>query len=132
MRRSNKVLPISVAVVAIVAVAARAAALEIVVSEPPARRHGRIPRQHRRGRPQEIRDLFPFKLNFVEIRDGFVTFVAPGVSTENSMTIHEFDLRLHNLTNFQETDELASADIELNGWIMGDTPLVISGAIDPN
>jgi len=82
--------------------------------------------------PQEIRDLFPFKLNFVEIRDGFVTFLAPGISTENSMTIHEFDLRLYNLTNVQETDELAFADIELNGWIMGDTPLVLAGEIDPN
>lgn len=81
---------------------------------------------------QEIRDLFPFRLNHVEVRHGFVTFLAPGVSTHDSMTIHDFQLALHNLTNVRELDSTAFADLELDGWIMGDTPLLVSGQIDPN
>ena len=49
--------------------------------------------------PQEIRDLFPFRLNVVEAQNGLVTFRAPGISTNDSLTIRDFQMRLRNLTN---------------------------------
>ena len=52
--------------------------------------------------PQEIRDLFPFQFNLVEARDGLVTFRAPGISTNDSLTMRNFTMQLRNLTNVQD------------------------------
>jgi hypothetical protein len=82
--------------------------------------------------PQEIRDLFPFTLNVVEVRDGLVTFSAPGISTNDSLTIRDFDMQLLNLTNVQDLEEPAFADLDVRGYIMGNAPIVLTGSIDPN
>ena len=82
--------------------------------------------------PQEIRDLSPFKLNVVEARNGLVTFRAPGISTNDSLTIRDFQMRLRNLTNVQDVAEPAFAEIDVRGGIMGNAPLVLTGRIDPN
>jgi uncharacterized protein DUF748 len=82
--------------------------------------------------PQEIRDLFPFRLNHVRVNDGLVTFRAPGIRTEESLTARDFQLVITNLTNVQGRDTEAFADIDLNARIMGNAPLTLSGQIDPN
>jgi len=82
--------------------------------------------------PQEIRDLFPFRLNVVEAHDGLVTFRAPGISTNDSLTIRDFQMRLRNLTNVQDVEEPAFAEIDVRGGIMGNAPLALTGRIDPN
>jgi hypothetical protein len=82
--------------------------------------------------PQEIRDLFPFRLNVVEAHNGLVTFRAPGISTNDSLTIRDFQMRLRNLTNVQDVQEPAFAEIDVRGGIMGNAPLTLTGRIDPN
>lgn len=82
--------------------------------------------------PQEIRDLFPFRLNVVEARNGLVTFRAPGISTNDSLTIRDFQMKLRNLTNVQAVAEPAFAEIDVHGGIMGHAPLSLTGRIDPN
>ncbi len=82
--------------------------------------------------PQEIRDLFPFQFNLVEARDGLVTFRAPGISTNDSLTVRNFTMQLRNLTNVQDLEEPAFADLDVRGQIMGNAPLTLSGSIDPN
>ncbi len=82
--------------------------------------------------PQEIRDLFPFQLNLVEARDGLVTFRAPGISTDDSLTMRGFQMQLRNLTNVQDLDEPAFAQLDVSGQIMGNAPLTLTGSIDPN
>jgi hypothetical protein len=82
--------------------------------------------------PQEIRDLFPFRLNVVEARNGLVTFRAPGISTNDSLTIRDFQAHLRNLTNVQDVAEPAFAEIDVHGGIMGNAPLSLTGRIDPN
>ena len=82
--------------------------------------------------PQEIRDLFPFQLNLVEARDGLVTFRAPGISTNDSLTMRDFQMQLRNLTNVQDLDEPAFAELDVSGQIMGNAPLTLTGSIDPN
>jgi hypothetical protein len=82
--------------------------------------------------PQEIRDLFPFRLNVVEAQNGLVTFRAPGISTNDSLTIRDFQMKLRNLTNVQDVAEPAFAEIDVRGGIMGNAPLVLTGRIDPN
>jgi hypothetical protein len=82
--------------------------------------------------PQTIRDLAPFQLNVVQVENGLVTFRAPGISTDESLTMRDFQLLLRNLTNVSERDRAAFADIALNGRIMGNAPFVLQGQIDPN
>jgi hypothetical protein len=82
--------------------------------------------------PQEVRDLFPFKLNVVEVLNGLVTFRAPGIQTDESLTVRDFHLQLHNLTNVQDRDLAAFADLALDGKIMGNAPIMLTGRFDPN
>jgi hypothetical protein len=82
--------------------------------------------------PQEIRDLFPFQLNLVEASDGLVTFRAPGISTNDSLTMRNFTMQLLNLTNVQDLEEPAFADLNVHGQIMGNAPITLIGSIDPN
>jgi hypothetical protein len=82
--------------------------------------------------PEEIRELFPFRLNVVEAHDGLVTFRAPGISTNDSLTMRDFSMRLLNLTNVQDVEEPAFADLEVRGLIMGNAPITLVGSIDPN
>jgi hypothetical protein len=82
--------------------------------------------------PEEIRELFPFRLNLVEARDGLVTFRAPGISTDDSLTMRNFTMQLRNLTNVQDVQEPAFADLNVHGRIMGNAPITLAGSIDPN
>ncbi len=82
--------------------------------------------------PEAVRDLFPFRLNSVEVLDGLVTFRAPGISTDDSMTMRDCHLLLRNLTNVQQTNREAFADIALEGRVMGSAPIMLTGSIDPN
>jgi len=82
--------------------------------------------------PQKIRDLFPFRLNVVEGENGLVTFRAPGISTNNAITVRGLRFMLHNLTNVQERDAAAYADVQLEGLVMGNAPVRLVGRIDPN
>ncbi|HET7134136.1 MAG TPA: DUF748 domain-containing protein, partial [Gammaproteobacteria bacterium] len=82
--------------------------------------------------PQEIRDLFPFKLNSVEVFNGLVTFRAPGISTEESLTLRDLHVLLLNLTNVQEREDSAFADLALDGKIMGNAPIELTGQFEPN
>ena len=82
--------------------------------------------------PQEIRDLSPFRLNKVEARNGLVTFRAPGISTGDSLTMRDFQMQLRNLTNVQDVEEPAFAELDVRGLIMGNAPITLVGSIDPN
>jgi hypothetical protein len=82
--------------------------------------------------PQAIRELFPFQLNVVRVIDGLVTFRAPGIEAEESMTARDFGLELRNLTNVQDVEQDAFATIDVNARVMGKAPLTLTGTIDPN
>jgi hypothetical protein len=82
--------------------------------------------------PQEIRDLFPFRLNLVQAIDGLVTFRAPGIEADESLTAREVQLELRNLTNAQDLETEAFASLDAQAQIMGNAPFTLAGEIDPN
>ncbi len=82
--------------------------------------------------PAQIRNLFPFRLNVVEVTNGLMTFQAPGIQANDVLTMRETHLLLRNLTNVQRKNEDAFAEIDLEGRIMGNAPVKLSGKIDPN
>jgi hypothetical protein len=82
--------------------------------------------------PQEVRDLFPFKLNRVEVDRGNVTFRVPDIGTKDSLAIRQLHLVMYNLTNVQEKDTSAFAQVIADGMVMSNTPVQLTGRIDPN
>jgi hypothetical protein len=82
--------------------------------------------------PQEIRDLFPFRLNLVRVVDGLITFRAPGIAAEESLTARSVTAELRNLTNVQNLQTEAFAEFQFDGLVMGNAPLSMAGQIDPN
>lgn len=82
--------------------------------------------------PEEVRDLFPFTFNRVDVIDALVTFRAPGIEAEESLTLRNGCLLLRNLTNVQREEQQAFADLELEGAVMGNAPLALTGRFDPN
>ena len=82
--------------------------------------------------PAEIRNLFPFRLNHVEVTNGVMTFQAPGIQTSDVLTMRDTHLLLRNLTNVQRKNEDAFAEIDLEGRVMGNAPVKLDGKIDPN
>jgi hypothetical protein len=82
--------------------------------------------------PAEVRRLAPFDFNRVVIDDGVVTFRAPGIQAEESLTIRDARIVVRNLANVEPKDQRAFADIDLAGKVMGDAPIMLNGRIDPN
>ncbi len=82
--------------------------------------------------PEQVRELFPFTFDRFEVRGGTVTFRAPGIEADESLTLRDAQLLLENLTNVEGADEEAFAYIELTGSVMGNAPLALRGRSDPN
>lgn len=82
--------------------------------------------------PEQVRELFPFQFNRVEVTGGLATFRAPGIDARESLTLSGLEVVLLNLTNVESEDEDAFADLELEGRVMDNAPLSLSGRIDPN
>lgn len=79
----------------------------------------------------QVQKLFPFRFNRVEAMDGTVTFRAPGIEQNESLTIHAFEALLTNLTNMQGRNEKNFAGFELSGRFGEDTPLSAKGRANP-
>ena len=82
--------------------------------------------------PEEVRKLFPFRFNRVEIAGGTATFRAPGIEADESLKLHNLNVVLNNLTNVEERDAPTFADFDVNGRVMENAPLTIKGHINPN
>ena len=50
-------------------------------------------------RTTRLEDLFPFRFNTVEVVDGTVRFLAPGIQTKDAITARHVNGNVTNLTN---------------------------------
>lgn len=82
--------------------------------------------------PEEIRELFPFRLDLVRAVDGTLTFRAPGIAADESLTAEHVRVDLRNLTNAQDLGTASFAAVDISGRVMGNAPLVLTGEIAPN
>lgn len=80
---------------------------------------------------QEVRKLFPFRFNRVEVMGGTATFRAPGIEQNESLTLHDMEILLSNLTNLEKRDEPTFAEFEVRAAFSENTPLAISGNVNP-
>lgn len=81
---------------------------------------------------QRLGDLFPFRFNTVETRNGTITLTAPGIQTRDAITLHDINGKVSNLTNVVEANKETFADFHFEGLAPGRAPLRLSGSLDPN
>jgi hypothetical protein len=78
-----------------------------------------------------LEELFPFRFNTVEVIDGTVRFVAPGISTGDAITASHVQGRVSNLTNVVESGKETFADFRINAKVLNDAPAVVAGSVNP-
>lgn len=81
---------------------------------------------------KRLREFFPFRINTLEIREGTVTFLAPGIAARDALSVQHVHGSLVNLTNVARTSEEAFARFGLQGRVLGGAPLRVTGRIDPS
>jgi hypothetical protein len=79
-----------------------------------------------------IEDLFPFEFNRMEADGSLITFRAPGIETEEVLTLSDAHLILENLSNIRREDRDAFTELSFSGNVMSDAALTLTGDIDPN
>jgi hypothetical protein len=82
--------------------------------------------------PDQIRELFPFKFNRIEVVGGTATFLAPGIAASEALRVDDIRLELENLTNIHESEEQTAADMRLTGRFLEQGAMALAGTIDPN
>jgi uncharacterized protein YhdP len=80
---------------------------------------------------ERIGELFPFRFNTVRVRDGRITFTAPGIRTQDALTAEHVNAQLVNLTNVVDSGEATFAEFSAAARVLGDAPLDIKGSVDP-
>jgi hypothetical protein len=85
---------------------------------------GPTPEQTQTGEDQQwdetLKDLFPFRLNRVEIRDGEVRFLDPHSTPKVDVSIHNLTAVATNLTNARDTRQTLPAGVTARGLTVGD------------
>ncbi|MGH8176368.1 MAG: DUF748 domain-containing protein [Steroidobacter sp.] len=80
---------------------------------------------------EQLGELFPFRFNTVRVRDGRITFRAPGIRTQDALTAEHVNAELLNLTNVIESGEETFAEFSVTGRVLGDAPIGVKGRLDP-
>lgn len=79
----------------------------------------------------QVQQLFPFRFNTVEAREGTVTFLAPGIQTKDALKAEHVHALVTNLTNVANENEETFADFAVEGTVLGSAPAKVSGSLDP-
>jgi hypothetical protein len=82
--------------------------------------------------PDQVREFFPFRFNAIEVREGTATFRAPGIDADESLNLQRLSVMLRDLTNVEERQDAAYAQLEAIGTVMGSAPISVAGRFDPN
>jgi len=77
-----------------------------------------------------LEELFPFRFNTIEVANGTVRFLAPGISTGDAITARRVQGRVSNLTNVVESGKETFADFRINADVLDGAPAVVVGSVD--
>ena len=77
-----------------------------------------------------LEELFPFRFNTVEVSDGTVRFLAPGISTRDAITARRVNGSISNLTNVLDTGKETFADFGITADVLEGAPAKVGGSIN--
>jgi hypothetical protein len=79
---------------------------------------------------RRLEELFPFRFNTIEVVDGTVRFLAPGISTRDAITARNVDGEVTNLTNVTESGKETFADFQVTASVLDGAPANVAGSVD--
>jgi hypothetical protein len=77
-----------------------------------------------------LEELFPFRFNTIEVVDGTVRFLAPGISTGDAITARRVNGNVSNLTNVLDTGKETFADFRITADVLEGAPAVVAGSVN--
>lgn len=77
-----------------------------------------------------LEELFPFRFNTIEVVDGTVRFLAPGIRTQDAITARHVHGTVSNLTNVSESDKPTFADFQVTADVLDGAPAVVNGSVN--
>jgi hypothetical protein len=77
-----------------------------------------------------LEELFPFRFNTIEVFDGTVRFLAPGISTGDAITARQVNGSVSNLTNVLDTGKETFADFRITAEVLEGAPAVVAGSVN--
>jgi uncharacterized protein YhdP len=77
-----------------------------------------------------LEELFPFRFNTVQVREGTVRFLAPGISTGDAITARRVNGAVSNLTNVLQSGKRTFADFRITAQVLDGSPAVVAGSVD--
>lgn len=75
-------------------------------------------------------ELFPFRFNTVQVVDGTVRFLAPGISTKDAITARRVNGAVSNLTNVLDAGKRTFADFNVSAEVLEGAPATVKGSVD--
>jgi hypothetical protein len=79
---------------------------------------------------RRLEELFPFRFNTIEVVDGTVRFLAPGISTKDAITARNVDGQVTNLTNVVESGKETFADFRITADVLDGAPAKVVGSVN--
>jgi hypothetical protein len=79
---------------------------------------------------RRLEELFPFRFNTIEVVDGTVRFLAPGINTQDAITARNVDGEVTNLTNVTESGKETFADFHVTASVLDGAPARVAGSVD--
>jgi hypothetical protein len=79
---------------------------------------------------QRLEELFPFRFNTVQVVNGTIRFLAPGISTQDAITARHVNGSVSNLTNVLDSGKRTFADFQLAGDVLEGAPATVKGSVD--
>jgi hypothetical protein len=77
-----------------------------------------------------LEELFPFRFNTIEVNDGTVRFLAPGIQTRDAITARRVYGHVSNLTNVLDTGKETFADFRITAEVLEGAPAVVAGSVN--
>ncbi|MBM0103874.1 DUF748 domain-containing protein [Steroidobacter sp. S1-65] len=80
---------------------------------------------------ERIGELFPFRFNTVRVHNGTITFLAPGIDTQDAIRATNVQGQITNLTNVADSGKETFADFQTTAEVLDGGSARISGSVDP-
>jgi len=95
---------------------------------------GRTEKDSQLGKEEDwharLEEMFPFRFNTIEVVDGTVRFLAPGIKTQDAITARQVNGEISNLTNVIDSTKQAFADFHVTAAVLDGAPAVVAGSVD--
>jgi hypothetical protein len=81
--------------------------------------------------PDQLEKMFPFRFNTVRVKDGTVTFRAPGIRTQDALKATHVDGEITNITNVVDSGKETFAGFRVNASVLEDGTAGVRGSVNP-